>query len=177
MSYRPMLGAAAFGFNEGPTATPFEHMPNITLSVPAQAFDAGTRQRLLQAIHDAAVVATGIGPDPRQQALCWVMLHEVAQGQWGCGGRDASAHCLPVQVQVLAPHGVLDALQRADYAQQLHQAIASCLAADEPRTLLTSIVIDDVADGRWAANGRIWHLADFVQAAGYAHLQPTAAIG
>lgn len=34
-----------------------------------------------------------------------------------------------------------------------------------------SIILDEVNDGLWGANGAIWYLADFTQAAGYRHLQ------
>jgi hypothetical protein len=40
--------------------------------------------------------------------------------------------------------------------------------------LLTSIMLHDVADGTWGANGTIWRLSDIAAAAGYAHLQPEA---
>ncbi|MCC9005666.1 hypothetical protein [Pseudomonas putida] len=39
---------------------------------------------------------------------------------------------------------------------------------------LTAIILDEVSDGSWGANGVIWHLADFAQAAGYRHLQGLA---
>lgn len=146
-------------------------MPNITLILPADALDPSTRQRLLQAVHTAAVRATGLGPVPAQQRLCWVMLQEIAAGHWLCGGQDISAGGIPCQAEVRIPHGVLDASQRAEYARQLHAAIASCLLPEDPRVLLSSIVLTDVPEGHWAANGRLWELNDFVQAAGYAHLQ------
>ncbi|WP_411849637.1 hypothetical protein ACLB90_11590 [Stenotrophomonas sp. LGBM10] len=147
-------------------------MPNITLRLPATAFDAARCARLLQAVHAAAVRACGLGNDPRQQALCWVMLEHTAPGQWLCGGHDPLAHAIPCQVHVLAPAGVLDAAHRAAYARALHDAIAAGVGADEPRRMITSIVIEDVADGHWAVNGQVWQRDDFVRAAGYAHLQP-----
>ncbi|WP_033048268.1 hypothetical protein [Pseudomonas sp. GM33] len=39
---------------------------------------------------------------------------------------------------------------------------------------MTSIILDEVNDGAWGANGAIWHLPDFIQAAGYRHLQDLA---
>lgn len=39
---------------------------------------------------------------------------------------------------------------------------------------MTSIVISDVMDGTWAANGDIWHLADFIRVAGYARQEVVA---
>ncbi len=36
---------------------------------------------------------------------------------------------------------------------------------------MTSVMIGDVPDGAWGANGQIWRLPDFAKAAGYKHLQ------
>jgi hypothetical protein len=36
---------------------------------------------------------------------------------------------------------------------------------------MTSIILDEVNEGSWGANCAIWHLADFIQAAGDRHLQ------
>lgn len=170
-----MSRGVAFGSNGGPLRNRSIRMPNITLTLPANAFDAATRQRLLQAVHDAAVRASGLGAEPAQQRLCWVMLQELAAGHWLCGGLDIGARGIPCQVEVRIPQGVLDVQQRADYALHLHDAIADCVAPGDPRVLLSSIVMTDIADGHWAANGRLWHLNDFVQAAGYAHLQSQVA--
>ncbi len=171
-----MVAAAARRFNEG-LSSAVPHMPNITLRLPATAFDAARCARLLQAVHTAAVRACGLGNDPRQQALCWVMLEHTAPGQWTCGGRDPLADAIPCQVHIRAPAGVLDAERRAAYAHAVHQAIATSVAADDPRRLITSIVIEDVAEGHWAVNGQVWHRDDFVRAAGYAHLQPAPSVG
>ncbi len=146
-------------------------MPNITVRLPANALDAAQCRALLQAVHAAAVVVSGLGAAPRQQALCWVMLDVLPAGQWLCGGHDAGQRLIPCQVQVLVPAGVLDDSRRADYARCLHEAVAGCVSRDDPRVLMTSIIITDVADGHWAGNGRLWQRDDFVEAAGYAHLQ------
>ncbi|EIM16763.1 tautomerase family protein [Pseudomonas chlororaphis] len=143
-------------------------MPNITIKLPANVLSEGTIQQLLAAVDCAAVEATGLGNDPRQRLLCWVMLDEVADSRWMCGGRSDFDQFIPCHIQVLAPAGELNAGRRAHYAAVLHKAIAGCLSAEDPRVLMTSIVINDVVDGTWAANGDIWHLSDFVRVAGYA---------
>lgn len=148
-------------------------MPNITLRLPADLLDACRSNALLQAVHDAAAMVTGLGNDPRQQALSWVMLEELQPGHWLCGGHQPTARAIPCQVRVLAPAGALDAARRADYAHCLHEAITLSLGDGGTRPVITSIVIEEVADGRWAANGQLWDLRDFIQAAGYVHLQPT----
>ncbi|MNI99680.1 hypothetical protein D3C73_1588200 [compost metagenome] len=77
-------------------------------------------------------------------------------------------------MQVKVPGGVLNEAMRSDYVQRLHQAVTRSQAADDQRIIMTSIILDEVRDGFWAANGAIWHLADFIQAAGYRHLQGQA---
>lgn len=143
-------------------------MPNIIIKLPANVLSSGAIEQLLAAVDSAAVEATGLGNDPRQRLLCWVMLDEIPDGRWICGGRCDFDQFIPCHVQVLAPAGELNAGRRAHFAALLHKAIAGSLVADDSRVLMTSIVIGDVVDGTWAANGDIWHLPDFVKAAGYA---------
>ncbi|MNR08500.1 hypothetical protein D3C85_1246610 [compost metagenome] len=59
---------------------------------------------------------------------------------------------------------------RGEYVQRLHQAVSRSRAVNDPRIIMTSIILDEVNDGFWGANGAIWQLADFIQAAGYRHL-------
>ncbi len=145
-------------------------MPNILIKIPQGAFDARQRAKVLQEVTQVALTVEQIGDDPRQRALCWVLLEELAPGFWSCGGADSSAQAVPCMVRVKVPAGVLDAAQRQAYVEGLHQALAGCLAEDDPRMLMTSILLDDVADGTWGANGSLWQLADFARAAGYRHL-------
>jgi hypothetical protein len=79
------------------------------------------------------------------------------QGQCDTGGKGAS--------------GVLSEAMRGDYVQRLHQAVSRSKEANDQRIVMTSIILDEVNDGLWGANGAIWYLADFTQAAGYRHLQ------
>jgi hypothetical protein len=73
-------------------------------------------------------------------------------------------------VVVKVPAGVLDAPMRQRYVRELHGALQSSQAVGDQRQLLSSIQIQEVVDGTWGANGDIWHLADFIRAAGYGHL-------
>lgn len=145
-------------------------MPNILIKIPQGAFDAQQRERILQEVTQVALDVEQIGEDPRQRALCWVLLEELAPGAWRCGGADLGAQALLCLVQVKVPAGVLDAARRQAYVAGLHQALAACLAAEDGRVLMTSILLDEVPDGTWGANGTLWQLADFTRAAGYRHL-------
>lgn len=145
-------------------------MPNILIKVPQGSFSREQRVLLCEEVTKVASDVEQVGDDPRQQSLCWVLIDEVASGYWTCGSVDISAHAIPCIVQVRVPGGVLNAAMRSDYVQRLHQAVTRSQAADDHRIIMTSIILDEVTDGFWAANGAIWHLADFIQAAGYRHL-------
>lgn len=145
-------------------------MPNILIKVPTEAFNQTQRQHLLRRVSEVAMVNEHMGDTPQQRALCWVLVEEVQATEWLCGGVSAHARVVPCIVIVKVPAGVLDAPMRQRYVGELHGAIKSSLATDDQRLLMTSIHIQEVADGTWGANGDIWQLADFTRAAGYGHL-------
>lgn len=145
-------------------------MPNILVKVPQGSFSGEQRTLLCEAITKVAIDVEQIGNDPRQHGLCWTLIEEVASGSWTCGAIDVSAKALPCIILVKVPAGVLSDAMKGDYVQRLHQAVSRSQAAEDPRLIMTSIILDEVADGSWGANGAIWHLTDFIQMAGYLHL-------
>ncbi|KPA97050.1 tautomerase family protein [Pseudomonas asplenii] len=147
-------------------------MPNILIKVPCGAFSEPQRERLLQHVSEVAIACEHIGNDPRQRALCWVLIEEVRAEDWFCGGVNLHAQAIPCILRVKVPAGVLDERMRKNYVQALHQAVEQCRKPNDRRMLMTSIQLVDVADGTWGANGSLWHLADFTRAAGYGHLAP-----
>ena len=146
-------------------------MPNILIKVPQGSFTCEQRALLSEAITKVAAEVEQIGSDPRQRSLCWTLIEEVASGSWTCGGVDVSAQAIPCIIQVKVPSGVLSEAMRGDYVQRLHQAVSRSKEANDQRIVMTSIILDEVNDGLWGANGAIWYLTDFTQAAGYRHLQ------
>ena len=146
-------------------------MPNILVTIPKGAFPGGARSALVRRINEAAAEAEQMPADPRKQFLCWVVVNEADQGDWACGGVDVTAQVLPCIAMVYVPAGVLDEASRARYARLMHEAFRQSLPAGDQRQLVTSVVLHDVADGTWAANGAIWRLPDLAKASGYAHLQ------
>jgi phenylpyruvate tautomerase PptA (4-oxalocrotonate tautomerase family) len=146
-------------------------MPNIIVTLPSGSFPGETRAELVRRINEAAAQAEQIPANPRQRMLCWVSINESASGQLTCGGQDISAQMLPCMVMVYLPAGVLDAASRKQYVQLIQDAFAQTKPAEDKRMLMTSVVLHEVADGQWGANGNIWQLADFAKAAGFAHLQ------
>lgn len=146
-------------------------MPNILVHIPQGSFPGDARAALVRRINDAAVKAEQIPAAPRKRALCWVLIEEVCAGAWTCGGVDMTVQMLPCVARVYLPAGVLDDGSRAEYVQAMHEAFTQSLPTDDKRQLATSIVLHEVPDGNWGANGAIWRLPQFAKAAGFAHLQ------
>ena len=153
-------------------------MPNIIVKVPEGAFDEAGRAALGKGIHAAAKAVEGWGDDPRQEALTWVLVEEVKPGCLFAGGTDQTARIIPVIVFFYPPAGVIDEAGRAEVMRRVHQAVTAAKSTSDPRPVATSIMVWEVADGTWSANGQLWRLPDFARAAGYRHLQhliePTA---
>jgi len=152
-------------------------MPNMLIKVPQGAYPSESRARLVSMLNTAAATAETIPDDPAKRFFSWVQIDEVAPGAWTCGGHNVTEHMLPCLAMIDVPAGVLDGATRARYAQLVHCAFQKALPSSERRQLVTSIMLHEVADGAWAANGNIWHLPDFARAAGYGHLQTTYASG
>ncbi|WP_395702191.1 4-oxalocrotonate tautomerase family protein [Aquabacterium sp.] len=78
---------------------------------------------------------------------------------------------MPYITVTLPPDILPDEARRAQAIRQLHDALAEAKPPQDPRPLLSSVILDEVPDGHWGANGQLWRLADFARAAGFRHLQ------
>jgi phenylpyruvate tautomerase PptA (4-oxalocrotonate tautomerase family) len=146
-------------------------VPNIIVKVPEGVFDHAARSTLARAIHASAKAIEGWGDEPRQEALTWVLIEEIASGSFVVGGADQISRVIPVIVFFYPPAGAIDREGRARAVSLVHQAVNSAKQASDARPVMTSVMISDVPDGTWGANGKIWHLDDFAKAAGYTHLR------
>jgi len=146
-------------------------MPNMLIKLPHSAFTNDAKTKLVKSLNAAAANAEQIPDDQRKRFLCWITIDEVATGSWTCGGVDMSAQLIPCIAMIFLPSGVLDGATRASYIADIHKAFINALAPEEQRQLATSIVLHEVTDGSWGANGNVWRLPDFARAAGFSHLQ------
>jgi phenylpyruvate tautomerase PptA (4-oxalocrotonate tautomerase family) len=146
-------------------------MPNIIIKLPEGVFDEAARKRLAQGVTAAAKQIEQIGDDPRQEALTLVTIEEVKAGYLFAGGNDPLIRVIPIAVFFHAPEGVIDAARRGDAVRLVHEAVAAAKPMSDMRAVTTSVVIADVADGTWGANGQLLTLPDFARRAGYKHLQ------
>lgn len=145
-------------------------MPNIVIRIPAGVLNSDSKRLLSEQINAVAAEVEQIPDHPKNRFLCWVLIDEVAPGNWTCGSQDISADYVPVLIQVHLPVGVLDDAARAQYASGMQQAFATALA-HEKRSVLTSCLFNEVVDGTWGVNGALWQLPDFARHAGFKHLQ------
>lgn len=146
-------------------------MPNIIVKVPEGAFDQAGRAALAKGVTAAAKKVEQIGDDPRQEFLTWVAIEEIKAGYLFAGGSDPTLRTIPVFVFFYPPGGVIDDAARAVVVKMVHDAAAGAKSASDPRPVMTSVIVADVADGTWGASGQLWRLPDFARAAGYKHLQ------
>jgi len=146
-------------------------LPNILVKIPKDSFPAQHREELVRLLNQAAASAEQIPDDAKRRFLCWVIVDEVAPGFWTCGGTDVTARILPCMAMIYLPAGVLDAATRARYVSQVHDAFRQALPATDERRLTTSVIVHDIAEGTWGADGAIWRLPDFVDAVGFQHLR------
>lgn len=146
-------------------------MPHMLITVPEGAFPRQQRHLLVRALNAAAARAERIPDDPGKRFLCWIVIEEVAAGLWTCGGVDVDSQVLPCIAMIHLPAGVLDDVSRQRYVALVHNAFRQAMAAGDRRPLATSVVLHDVVDGTWGANGHVMRLADFARVAGFEHLQ------
>lgn len=146
-------------------------MPNILIKLPQDTFSVDQRKALAAQICELAAMVEQIPSDTKKRFLCWVSIDEIPRGMLTCGGADMTNQVLPCIAMVYLPAGVLDAASRARYVAAMHTALAGLVTVEEKRQLATSVILHEIPDGQWGANGKLWRLPDFAKAAGYAHLQ------
>jgi phenylpyruvate tautomerase PptA (4-oxalocrotonate tautomerase family) len=146
-------------------------MPNIFVTIPRNTFDNAARADLTRRLCEAAATAEQIPDDPRKRATCWIIFNEVDAEAFTCGAKDVSAAMIPCIAISYVPAGVLDKERRARFIELAHAAFQQSLPTGDKRLCVTSVMVRDVDDGTWGANGALWHLSDFAKASGYTHLQ------
>ena len=146
-------------------------MPTIIVKVPPRVFDLAARSRMAQGLTAAAKTAEQGGDDPRHALLTWVLIDEIAPGDVFVAGGDPPERMIPVVVLFHYPQGVLDEASRTDAVRLIHEAVAAAKPPADPRAVITSVILTEVADGTWGASGVLWRLPDFAKAAGFKHLQ------
>ena len=62
-------------------------MPLVTIEIIQDVFTAGQKRDLIERVTDAVVAVEG----EALRDVTWVRIQEIAQGDWGIGGRTLTA--------------------------------------------------------------------------------------
>jgi phenylpyruvate tautomerase PptA (4-oxalocrotonate tautomerase family) len=140
-------------------------MPLISVRATPGAFNADSKARLVQAITDAACAAESMPDSHRRRTIVlWEDLSEVF-----LGGEPAEPLARILLITFTASDGVLDPVRREQFSRTVHAAAQAEPADDRPVT--TSIVFQDVPEGRWGRDGTVIRLPEMAALAGFEHLK------
>ena len=145
-------------------------MPLISVKAPAGVLNDQSKAALSRNLVDVAVECEQIPDEPSKRALCVVMIEEGGAGNWTFGGNDLSGIVALVIATVTVAKGVLDEQSRARFAELGHKAVAEALPG-ETRRISSSFLFNEIEDGMWGVNGRLWSRREHATASGYRHLQ------
>jgi phenylpyruvate tautomerase PptA (4-oxalocrotonate tautomerase family) len=147
-------------------------MPFMFVTLTPGAYDAQAQDRLAASLTEVAARAESLPdrPGPRSRAL--VCLHELPAGRFYSAGVAADRSLCGVFMTLYVTAGVLDGRRKAEFAAGIQAAAEKC--APQGRTVVTSAVIVEVAEGQWAQRGRIVRLPDVVGIAEFEHLAGAA---
>jgi phenylpyruvate tautomerase PptA (4-oxalocrotonate tautomerase family) len=144
---------------------------NVTLtpgSIPADRVDA-----FIDAITTAACTAESLPVDPLHRSRCVLLLDRREAGSIRWGGQIADGVIRAVFVRHTVSEGVLDPVRRDRFARAVHDAATDASPGDE-RLLHTSVIFDEVPEGRWGRDGKVVRLPEIASVAGFEHLSAIA---
>jgi phenylpyruvate tautomerase PptA (4-oxalocrotonate tautomerase family) len=109
----------------------------------------------------AALLSWEGAPDnQRSQSLAWAFIHVVDRVEVASSPSGRPHY----RVGVRTPQGALDSRRRAGLVAEATELVLRAEGtvpspSDEFRVW---VILDEVAEGCWGAEGRIWHLSDIV---------------
>ncbi|OHT67267.1 hypothetical protein BKG70_19980 [Mycobacteroides chelonae] len=123
---------------------------------------------------EASWRAESIPDDPQLRLRSVVVHEEIASGRAYCGGIAADQLVALVLVEFTASDGVLDPVRRNRFAADLEESARQTASGLEGRRLITSVIFNEVVEGRWGRGGKIVRLPEMAAAAGFEHLTAIA---
>ena len=152
-------------------------MPLLRVSVTPGAFGDAQRQALVERLTDAACRAESVPDEPSARARAVLIWEELAPGTLYWGAAVADELVIGVFVTYRVSDGVLDPVRRQGFSQAVDTAVAEVVAPADRRTTFTSVIFDEVAEGRWGRDGAVRRLPEMALAAGFEHLRSITGVG
>jgi hypothetical protein len=149
-------------------------MPLVTITTTPSAFDDTLIGGFVQAVTQAAWRAESIPDDPILRARAIVILTQQPPSTVWWGGNVADSIVRGVFVTLTVSDGVLDPVRRDRFAADLDAAARASTRSGDERILHTSVVFNEVPEGRWGRDGRVVRLPEMAAAAGFEHLTSIA---
>lgn len=133
-------------------------MPMIDLTVEADALDETARDQLAQDLLAALLRWEGAPDNPRSRSLAWAFVHVVDRIQVA----EPTSNRAHYRIGVRTPAGALDDRRREGL---IAEAMALVLKAEGLNPNPTDafrvwVILDEIANGSWGAQGNVWRLTD-----------------
>jgi phenylpyruvate tautomerase PptA (4-oxalocrotonate tautomerase family) len=108
-------------------------MPLIEMYVPEGVLKPETKRILHDRVSRQVLEAEGATYDesPVAQAITWMLIHEVPEGNWSVGSKVLAGGGEPrILTRVSVPHGALNDHRRADIAMRVNREVINVLGEE-----------------------------------------------
>jgi len=133
-------------------------MPMIDLTLPAGALDDDARSWLVDELLTALLRWEGAPDNDLSRSLAWAFVHDATVVT-----ADLASSGLPhYRVGLRTPAGALDDVKRAGLVAEVTELVLRAEGSlNTPENAFRVwVILDEVPDGSWGAEGRIWRMAD-----------------
>jgi len=146
-------------------------MPVLQVYYPQGTLGAERKAALARSLTDVLLTMEGGAKTPGGLAFASVLFTEVARGDWWVGGRSDATYLVPpgeFLVRVSIPEGYMSQTHKsAVHAMVNASFIEAPGGASDPRASASVLVIiEEVIEGNWGAQGRTISLASIADSVG-----------
>ncbi len=132
-------------------------MPLVEITVPAGFLRDTERQALIKELTTAVLKAEGVPDSPRARRLTWILIHEAERGSWAIAGEPPAD--IRFLVRVTVPAGAVSLARKRRMGLEIHRLLSK--TAGKPLGFDEAwIIVQEVPDGQWTADGKILQLKD-----------------
>jgi phenylpyruvate tautomerase PptA (4-oxalocrotonate tautomerase family) len=151
-------------------------MPIMNVRYGAGDLNDASKASLAKSLTEVMIRMEGGANTRGGRAFAWVLFEELARGNWWAGGEIEDGYISPpgrFLVNVSIPEGYMSAGHKREVQTWVTDAILTATGASgEDAGHSIQVVIDEIAEGNWAAAGRTISLADIADSVGLSKSGP-----